>query len=481
MFINLISNSIPEVILLCSAMSVLLLGAFFNNKNSTSLFGISQITLLACAFLTSQGWMQEKIYSFNDMFVNDSLTIYLKLLSYFSLSIVYIYSRKFLFNKNLLNGEYFSLTLFSLLGINLIISSSNLLTLYMGLELLSLSLYTLVAYDKKNKDASEAAMKYFILGAVASGILLYGFSIIYGLTGSLNIHEISYALSNKELDPYVMSFALVFIVVAIAFKFGAAPFQIWVPDVYQGAQTPITLFISSVPKFASVAMLVRLLYQSMDVLVFDWQKLLLIMALLSMMIGNITAIAQINIKRLLAYSTISHVGFIMLGLSTGAVSGLAAALFYIAAYMLMTLAAFGLIIFLNSEKNSVDNIHDLAGLSYRHPWVAFLIMITFLSLAGIPPTIGFYAKFSVIQSAIQFGWIWPSVFAVMMALIGIFYYLRIIKIVYFDNPKNSTKLKLKNEYDFKLVLTFNVLGLIFVGIFPNILMSVSTLSAALIF
>ena len=481
MFINLISNSIPEVILLCSAMSVLLLGAFFKNKNSTPLFGISQITLLACAFLTSQGWMQEKIYSFNDMFVNDSLTIYLKLLSYFSLSIVYIYSRKFLVNKNLLNGEYFSLTLFSLLGINLIISSSNLLTLYMGLELLSLSLYTLVAYDKKNKDASEAAMKYFILGAVASGILLYGFSIIYGLTGSLNIHEISYALSNKELDPYVMSFALVFIVVAIAFKFGAAPFQIWVPDVYQGAQTPITLFISSVPKFASVAMLVRLLYQSMDVLVFDWQKLLLIMALLSMMIGNITAIAQINIKRLLAYSTISHVGFIMLGLSTGAVSGLAAALFYIASYMMMTLAAFGLIIFLNSEKNSVDNIHDLAGLSYRHPWVAFLIMITFLSLAGIPPTIGFYAKFSVIQSAIQFGWIWPSVFAVMMALIGIFYYLRIIKIVYFDNPKNSTKLKLKNEYDFKLVLTFNVLGLIFVGIFPNILMSVSTLSAALIF
>ena len=415
------------------------------------------------------------------MFVADSLSLYLKLLSYFGLSLVLIYSRDYLLKKNLLNGEFFSLVLFALLGINLIISSYHLLTLYMGIELLSLSLYTLVAIDRKRKEATEAAMKYFILGAVASGFLLYGFSMLYGITGSLYLSKISEQIGVTEINPMILSFALVFVTVGIAFKFGAAPFQLWVPDVYQGSSTPITMFIGSVPKFASVAMLIRLLYQTLDHLVMDWQLMLLVMAITSMLLGNITAIAQTKIKRLFAYSTISHVGFMLLGLATGTITGISAALFYIATYVLMTLASFGLIIRLSNQRGDIDKISDLSGLVKDQPWVAFLLLIIFLSLAGIPPTIGFYAKFSIIQATLQFWWIWPAVIAVISALIGIYYYLRMIKIAYFDDTIKATKTSKSDNNELNLTLTMNVLALIVLGLFPSTLMDIATLTSALIF
>ena len=481
MLTNILTVALPEIIILISAMSVLLLGVFFKNKNATSLFGITQLTLLIAAYFTSQLPIESKLLAFNDMFVADSLSLYLKLLSYFGLSLVLIYSRDYLLKKNLLNGEFFSLVLFALLGINLIISSYHLLTLYMGIELLSLSLYTLVAIDRKRQEATEAAMKYFILGAVASGFLLYGFSMLYGITGSLYLNEISQQIGITEANPMILSFALVFVTVGIAFKFGAAPFQLWVPDVYQGSSTPITMFIGSIPKFASVAMLVRLLYQTLDHLVMDWQLMLLVMAITSMLLGNITAIAQTNIKRLLAYSTISHVGFMLLGLATGAITGISAALFYIATYVLMTLASFGLILCLSNQSGDIDKISDLSGLAKDQPWLAFLLLIIFLSLAGIPPTIGFYAKFSIIQATLQFGWIWPAVVAVMSALIGIYYYLRMIKIAYFDEAIKATKPSKSVHSELNLTLTMNVIALIILGLFPSTLMEIATLTSALIF
>jgi NADH-quinone oxidoreductase subunit N len=481
MLTNILTVALPEIIILISAMSVLLLGVFFKNKNASSLFGITQLALLIAAYFTSQLPIESKLLAFNDMFVADSLSLYLKLLSYFGLSLVLIYSRDYLLKKNLLNGEFFSLVLFALLGINLIISSYHLLTLYMGIELLSLSLYTLVAIDRKRKEATEAAMKYFILGAVASGFLLYGFSMLYGITGSLYLSKISEQIGVTEINPMVLSFALVFVTVGIAFKFGAAPFQLWVPDVYQGSSTPITMFIGSVPKFASVAMLIRLLYQTLDHLVMDWQLMLLVMAITSMLLGNITAIAQTKIKRLLAYSTISHVGFMLLGLATGTITGISAALFYIATYVLMTLASFGLIIRLSNQRGDIDKISDLSGLVKDQPWVAFLLLIIFLSLAGIPPTIGFYAKFSIIQATLQFGWIWPAVIAVISALIGIYYYLRMIKIAYFDDTIKATKTSKSVNNELNLTLTMNVLALIVLGLFPSTLMDIATLTSALIF
>ena len=481
MLTNILTVALPEIIILISAMSVLLLGVFFKNKNATSLFGITQLTLLIAAYFTSQLPIESKLLAFNDMFVADSLSLYLKLLSYFGLSLVLIYSRDYLLKKNLLNGEFFSLVLFALLGINLIISSYHLLTLYMGIELLSLSLYTLVAIDRKRQEATEAAMKYFILGAVASGFLLYGFSMLYGITGSLYLNEISQQIGITEANSMILSFALVFVTVGIAFKFGAAPFQLWVPDVYQGSSTPITMFIGSIPKFASVAMLVRLLYQTLDHLVMDWQLMLLVMAITSMLLGNITAIAQTKIKRLLAYSTISHVGFMLLGLATGAITGISAALFYIATYVLMTLASFGLILCLSNQSGDIDKISDLSGLAKDQPWLAFLLLIIFLSLAGIPPTIGFYAKFSIIQATLQFGWIWPAVVAVMSALIGIYYYLRMIKIAYFDEAIKATKPSKSVHSELNLTLTMNVIALIILGLFPSTLMEIATLTSALIF
>ena len=345
----------------------------------------------------------------------------------------------------------------------------------MGLELLSLCLYSLVALHRDNLKASEAAIKYFILGALASGLLLYGMSMLYGFSGSLDISVIASSIAQNNIEPSLLIFGLVFIVVGIAFKLGAVPFHMWVPDVYQGAPLPVTMLISSVPKFAAVGMAVRLLYIGLDDISSDWQQMLLIMALLSMAIGNITAIAQTNIKRMLAYSTISHVGFILLGFMSGSINGVGSVLFYVACYVLMTLAAFGLLIAISTKDSDIELIDDLKGLNSRNSWAAGVLMITMLSMAGIPPTVGFYAKFSVLQSALNEGFVWSVVFSVLMALIGIYYYLRIIKIMYFDAPIKKTKIKVPGDMFF--ILSLNAGALVILGISPKILMSFATLSS----
>jgi len=466
---------LPELIISFMAMFILILDLYIKDKDRTLIFSLTQLTLLAAGVATAGFGFHEPRLAFNNMFVSDSLSLYLKSLSYISLSMVLIYSRTYLKQKKLWTGEFLSLSLFSLLGIMIMISSHNLLVMYMGLELLSLCLYSLVAIHRDNLNASEAAIKYFILGALASGLLLYGMSMLYGFSGSLDLSVIAALISENNIEPSLLVFGLVFIVVGIAFKLGAVPFQMWVPDVYQGAPLPVTMLISSVPKFAAVAMVIRLLFIGLEGVSADWEQMLLIMALLSMAIGNITAIAQINIKRMLAYSTISHVGFILLGLMSGSIIGLSAALFYTACYVLMTLAAFGLIISISSKDADIELIDDLKGLNSRNSWAAGILMISMLSMAGIPPTVGFYAKFTVLQSALNEGFPVAVIFAVLMTLIGMYYYLRIIKIMYFDTPVKKNKIHI--SYDMVWALTINAAGLLILGILPKSLMSFAALSA----
>ena len=469
--LNLLS---PEIFIAVMTMFILLVGLFVDDKNKHVSYSLSQFTLLSAGLITASLGFSQPQFAFNDMFIFDSLALFLKMMSYITLSIVLIYSRKYMLQRNLLSGEYFSLSFFALLGVMIMISSKNLLLMYMGLELLSLSLYALIALNRDDKKSNEAAMKYFVLGALASGLLLYGMSMLYGYSGSLDLYTIGNVIQTQEINPELLVFGLVFIVVGIAFKLGAVPFQMWVPDVYEGSITPVTMMISSVPKFAAVAMLIRFLFQGLDYLVVDWQQMLLIMAILSMVVGNITAIAQKKIKRMLAYSTISHIGFILLGFYVGTIDGVQAAIFYLTTYMIMTLAVFGLIIILSSPRKSIEFIDDLKGLSQSHPWEAFLMMIVMFSLAGIPPTIGFYAKFSVLQVVIDKDIIWPTLIAVISALIGMYYYLRIIRYMYFEKP--TKKINTSKNAPMLSILTINAGGLLVLGVFPKTLMSISALA-----
>ena len=476
--INLEQNLLvilPELIIACTAITILLTDLFIKDINRTLIYSLTQFSLLLAAISTAGYGFHEQKLAFNNMFVSDSLSLYLKSLSYISLSMVLIYSRNYLKEKKLWTGEFLSLTLFSLLGIMLMISSHHLIMIYMGLELLSLCMYTLVALQRDNQNASEAAIKYFVLGALASGLLLYGMSMLYGFSGSLDISIIAMQIAQHNIEPSLLLFGTVFIVTGIAFKLGAVPFHMWVADVYQGATLPVTMLISSVPKFAAIAMVIRLLYIGLDSISTDWQQMLLIMAVLSVAIGNITAIAQTNIKRMLAYSTISHVGFIMLGFMSGSIIGVGSVLFYIACYVLMTLAAFGLLISISTKDSDIELINDLKGLNSRNSWAAGILMIVMLSMAGIPPTVGFYAKFSVLQSALSEGFVITAIFFVLMALIGMYYYLRIIRIMYFDAA--VIKAKIKIPHDMVIVLAMNAGALVLLGIFPKLLMSLAALSA----
>lgn len=467
-------NVLPELTVLGMAMFILLVDLFIKPQNRFVIYGLAQFTLFAAALFTFQTHTLGVSYAFNDMFVDDSLGDVLKLMTYLGTSIMLVYTRQYQKQHNMFRGEYYAMVLFSMLGMMVMISGQNMLTIYMGLELLSLCLYSLVAFDRDNPRASEAAMKYFVLGALASGMLLYGMSMVYGMTGSLNITEIAAEISNIGLHNPVLIMGLVFVVAGLAFKFGAVPFQMWVPDVYQGSPTSITLLIGSVPKFAAFAITIRLLAQGLYPLAADWQDMLLIMALLSIIIGNLSAIAQTNLKRMLAYSTISHIGFLLFGLMSANLNGFASSMFYISAYVLMTLAGFGMILLLSRKGFEADKLDDLKGLNQRSPWAAFLMLITMFSMAGIPPTIGFYAKFTVLQAAWQAGFTWPVVLAVLMAVIGAFYYLRIVKLMYFDEPLALDPISA--PVDMQFVLSINALALLLIGLLPQTLMNLCGLS-----
>ena len=461
-------TALPEIFILCMAMVILIADLFLKKNNRMAIYGLAQSTLLGAAYITFTTHAPSVTYAFTGTFVDDAMSDVLKLMIYLGTSLILLYSRQYIQLRGMFRGEFYALVLFSVVGMMIMVSGQNMLTLYVGLELLSLSLYALVALDRDNAKATEAAMKYFVLGALASGMLLYGMSMVYGMTGSLNIVDINNALMNESKIHAVLVLGLVFIVAGLAFKLGAVPFQMWVPDVYEGSPTAVTLLISSVPKLAAFAFIIRMLVQALPTLVVDWQQMLVIMAVLSIVIGNITAIAQTNLKRMLAYSTISHVGFILYGLMSASMNGFVYAMFYVVSYVLMTLAGFGIILLLSRKGFEADQLDDLKGLNQRSPWHAFLMLIVMFSMAGVPPTLGFYAKFSVLQAALEAGYLWLVVFAVLMAVIGAFYYLRIIKLMYFDEPLDHSPIVA--PLDMRVVLGVNALALLVIGMMPQSLM-----------
>ncbi|WP_024929778.1 NADH-quinone oxidoreductase subunit NuoN [Methylophilus sp. OH31] len=460
---------LPELVVMGMAMFILLLDLFILPQNRFMIYGLSQFTLLAAAFFTFKTHTPAVGFAFSHMFIDDTLSDVIKLMMYLGTSLILVYTRKYLQDRNLYRGEFYAMVLFGLLGMMIMVSGHNMLTIYIGLELLSLCLYSLVAFDRDNPRASEAAMKYFVLGALASGMLLYGMSMLYGMTGSLDVSDIANSIAQQPKSP-VLILGLVFVVAGLAFKFGAVPFQMWVPDVYQGSPTPMTLLIGSVPKLAAYAMTVRLLVQGLHPLALDWQDMLVLMAVLSIIIGNFSAIVQTNLKRMLAYSTISHVGFIMFGMMSANANGFASSFFYISAYVLMSIAGFGIILLLSRQGFEAEEINDLKGLNQRHPWFAFLMLIIMFSMAGIPPTIGFYAKFTVLQAAWQAGFTWQVVLAVLMATIGAFYYLNIVRKMYFDAPEDHTPLNA--PLDMRFILSVHSLALLGLGLFPEVLLGV---------
>jgi len=463
--------ALPEIFVLCMACVVLLADLFIPQERRGLTHLLALVTLVFACILTLRVMLPpgEVLYAFSGTFVRDRFGDVLKVVSYLILAGVFVYAKDYLRRFNLFKGEFYTLTLFALLGVMVMISASSLLTIYLGLELLALSTYALVALDRDSRFGSEAAMKYFILGSLASGLLLYGMSLIYGATGALDLAAISAALGDGAGDSMLLTFGLVFVVIGIAFKLGVVPFHMWVPDVYHGAPLPITLFISSVPKLAGLALAIRLLDNALIGLHEDWQGMLAILAALSLVLGNVAAIAQTNIKRMLAYSTISHMGFMLMGILAGTAEGYAAAMFYAIAYAIMSAGAFAVIILVSSGDREADQLDDFKGLAKRNPWQAFLMLMILFSLAGVPVFLGFFAKWQVIAAALSAGYVGLSVLAVVMAVVGAFYYLRIVKLMYFDEPDDETALN--TPVDFGAVLSVNGVAVLALGIFSGGLIS----------
>lgn len=442
-------------------------------------FGYKVIHVFALFGLLVAGFFTIKIANVNtnstSLFVNsyiiDNFSVLIKLLFFIITAVIFVYSRPYLLIRNSYSGEYYSLCMFSLLGMMILISSANFLSLYLGLELFALPLYALICYVKDNKYAPEAAIKYFIMGAVASGLLLYGMSLIYGASGSIDLTVLSNfssaSINGDNSIKLIMQFGAMFMLAGIAFKLGAVPFHMWVPDTYQGASTPITLLISTSPKIAAFGMAFRVLDGGFSNATEYWQPIIMVMAVASIIIGNIAAIMQTNLKRLLAYSTIGHIGFMLLGILVAPNVGYSAALFYMIIYVITTLAAFGIIILLSKHGFESDKISDFQGLATTHPWIAFLMLLVLFSLAGIPPLAGFYAKFLIIKELISSSLISLAVIAVIFSVIASFYYLKVIKAMFFDKPKSDDTYPLVSmTFSGKLILSFNSISLLVIGILP---------------
>lgn len=466
----------PELWLLGLVSALLIVDLFVNDANRWITYVLAQASLVVVAAVLLSGYGRYDVVSFGGHFVRDGIADLLKMGMVVGLLFVFIYARDYLSRRDLHKGEFYVLGLFALLGMMVIASAQSLLTLYLGLELLSLSLYALVAFNRDSAASSEAAMKYFVLGAIASGMLLYGMSMVYGVTGTLELAGVADGISQAGSNDLVLIFGLVFLVIGVAFKFGAVPFHMWVPDVYDGAPTAVTLFVGSTPKIAALALAIRLLTEGMAPLHGDWQSMLAILAVLSMAVGNIVAIAQTNIKRMLAYSTISHVGFIFLGVLAGTEQGISGAMFYALVYAFMAAGAFGIVAILAERSRDADQLDDLRGLNDRSPWLAFLMMILMLSMAGVPPTAGFFAKLYVVSAVIDINWIGLAITAVVFSVIGAYYYLRIIKLMYFDKPQSSTAPVA--AADTRAMLSINALAVLLVGIVPGWLMALCSSAVA---
>jgi len=470
------SAILPEIVLLCGASAILLVDLFLSDTRRHVSFWLAQAVLAIAAWASLASMQAQPATAFSGMVADDMLADTLKFLNCAAVSLALFYSRGYCGARGLFRGETFVLTLFALLGMMVMIAAGSFVTLYLGLELLALSLYAMVAMHRTSNAASEAAMKYFVLGALASGILLYGLSMIYGATGSLDIRVVAKVIGAEGGDRTLLLFGLVFVVSGIAFKLGAVPYHMWVPDVYDGAPTAMTLLIGTAPKLAAYAFMLRLLGVALGGLWFDWQGMLIVLALLSMVFGNVVAIAQTNIKRMLAYSSIANMGFMLMGFLAANPNGYSAAMFYAIAYVLTSLASFGMVMLLSRDGFEADQLDDFKGLNQRSPWWAFMMLLVMFSLAGIPPTVGFYAKFTVIQAAVDAGFVWLAVVAVMASLVGAFYYLRVVKLMYFDDATDTAPIEART--DNRALLSVNGLALLAFGILPQPLLGLCVVALA---
>jgi NADH-quinone oxidoreductase subunit N len=468
----MLAPALPEIALTLAASLLLVLDLFFSERQRHLTYWLSLLVLAGTALLCLGGLGQPTATAFKGMFIADPMAQVLKVATLLAVAATLVLSRSYLVARGLLTGEFLCLALFSTLGMLVMISANHFLTLYLGLEIMALSQYALVALQRDSTRATEAGMKYFVLGALSSGLLLYGMSMIYGATGSLEITRVAYAIEQGQAHQMLGVFGLVFVVAGIAFKLGAAPFHMWIPDVYHGAATPTTLLIGAAPKVAAFAFIMRLLANGLQGMTADWQQMLAVLALASMFVGNIVAIAQTNLKRMLAYSTISHMGFLVLGVLAANDNGYSSAMFYMITYVIMTLGSFGMILLLSRAGFEAETLEDFKGLNQRSRWYAFMMLILMFSLAGLPPTAGFFAKLSVLQAVWEAGYAWLVVAAVLLSVIGAFYYLRVVKLMYMDAP--AGEITLDPRADARWLLSATALATLVLGIVPGPLLDLCT-------
>jgi NADH-quinone oxidoreductase subunit N len=462
--------ALPEIYLTAAICVLLMADVFFGDRRRWLAPLLTLVLLAGGALVTSQfANVTDRVLLFGGTYVTDPLAVFLKLFGFMSIAVALLYSREYLERRGMARGEYYVLSLTSLLGIFVMVSANSLLTVYIGVELMSLSLYAMVAFDRESGLAAESAMKYFVLGAIASGMLLYGMSLIYGLRGTLDLDVL--ASEGAGAPSLGVVLGLVFIVVAIAFKFGAVPFHMWVPDVYAGAPTAVTLFLSTVPKIASFAFAFRLLAHGLGGVGEAWQDMLAPLAVLSLVLGNVIAIAQTSLKRLLAYSAIGNVGFILLGFVAGNEAGYSAALYYTVAYVIMTLGAFGVLTLLSRAGFEAEDLDQFKGLHKRDPMMALVMMFIMFSTAGVPPFIGFWAKFNIFQALWTTGHYWLILIAAAMSVVGVFYYLRVVKLMYFDAPGDLPEGR-SSGVAVRGVLALNAAAVLILGLVPNALIQI---------
>lgn len=462
--------ALPEMIVLATACLALLVDLFLHERCNAIAYTLSCLGLLLALCVTSLYVGNFKMLILNGLFISDDAGNLMKLFIYITVLLSFVYSRHYIDERKMPSGDYYVLGLFSTLGMMILVSAHSLLTIYLGLELMSLPLYAMTAIRRTNSDASEAAIKYFVMGAIASAMLLYGISLIYGATGKLDLLEVANVLAvNWQQQSNLLAFALVFILAGVGFKLAAVPFHMWAPDVYQGAPSSVTLFVSTAPKIAALGMAFRLLSIGLIDITAQWQQIILVMSILSAGLGNLFAVVQTNIKRLFAYSAIAHIGYALFGILTASAAGYSAALYYIVVYALMSAAAFGLIVLMSSNGMEIESIDDLKGLNKRSPWLAFMMLIVMFSMAGVPPTVGFFTKLLVLKALVDVNLTWVAVVGLLFTVIGAYYYLRIVKIMYFDSATINESIVISKTNT--IVYSVNCLALLFLGIFPSALIS----------
>jgi NADH-quinone oxidoreductase subunit N len=480
------TNLVPvyaEIFLLIATSAILLIDMYLKAGKRNLTYALSLLAIAGCAVFSFVDFNAgTTVFTFNGMYVSDPMSNLLKLFTYAATAMTLVYSRQYIGERDMmsgnLGGEFYVLALFAMLGQMIMISGNSMLSIYLGLELMSLSTYALVALRRDHAISTEAAMKYFVLGALASGFLLYGMSMIYGATGSLDITTIGQVTTANQADPMILVFGLVFLVAGLAFKLGVVPFHMWVPDVVQGAPTAVTILLGGAPKLATFAIIIRLLVEALPSMAFDWQQMLMVVAVLSLAFGNITAIAQTNLKRMLAYSTIAQMGFVVLALVVGNIGGnttdaaaaYSAGMYYTIIYVLTTVGTFGLIMMLARAGHEAELISDFKGLGKRSPWFAIVMTILMFSLAGVPPMVGFIAKYAVLQAVANAGMVWLAVVAVMFSLIGAFYYLRIVKTIWFDEAVDTSAIS--TPLDMRIIMSLNGVAIVVMGVIPGSLLAV---------